>query len=235
MFRQNELIQLSDLLSITAKEDFEIIKAEELLEACTKNEELKFTLLHYTESLNAEVRHFIFENLWHFSGKDVRTAALKHLQDSDTIVQIDCIEILNNYDDIEVIEALKCKLDDRDELVRCFAAESLADKKSSKTLAFLFEKVKTEKSELVTTGLYYAIYTQGEAQVLEKLLHQLESYNHRVIIRTLLMLETISDKKNYPIILEAIQNLASKPGVPISVFEKADSIMDNLTNTFNIK
>ncbi|EUJ50916.1 HEAT repeat domain-containing protein [Listeria fleischmannii] len=173
--------------------------------------------------------------MWHFSGKDVRTAALKHLQDSDTIVQIDCIEILNNYDDIEVIEALKCKLDDRDELVRCFAAESLADKKSSKTLAFLFEKVKTEKSELVTTGLYYAIYTQGEAQVLEKLLHQLESYNHRVIIRTLLMLETISDKKNYPIILEAIQNLASKPGVPISVFEKADSIMDNLTNTFNIK
>ncbi|EUJ50915.1 hypothetical protein MCOL2_15907 [Listeria fleischmannii FSL S10-1203] len=60
MFRQNELIQLSDLLSITAKEDFEIIKAEELLEACTKNEELKFTLLHYTESLNAEVRHFYF-------------------------------------------------------------------------------------------------------------------------------------------------------------------------------
>lgn len=233
MFRQHELIQLSDLLSITAKEDFEIIKAEELLEACTKNEELKFILLHYSESLNAEVRHFIFENLWHFSGKDVRIAALKHLQDSDTIVQIDCIEILNNYDDIEVIEALKCKMADRDELVRCFAAESLADKKSSKTLAFLFEKVKTEKSELVLTGLYYTIYTQGKAQVLEKLIHQLESYNHRVIIRALLVLEAISDKKNYPIILEAIQNLASKPGVPISVFEKANSIMDNLTNSFN--
>lgn len=146
------------------------------------------------------------------------------MQNEDEIVRISAIEIIGKQQVFEQLPALINSLTDSDELVRCYAAETIAflgtDLKDQ-----LVMQAKVEQDEVARTGLYYALYSLGATEYLTALLELLESESHVVVIRTIHHLADIMSEANKDAILPALHDLSQRE-LPVSIKEVLNEYLD---------
>ncbi|MBC2116186.1 HEAT repeat domain-containing protein [Listeria booriae] len=202
--------------------DLETIDA--LLIRLNNSEKEKQILLEFADSLDRDVQSFVYSKLYDYDGNDVIQAAVKGLQNEDEIVRISAIEIIGKQQVFEQLPALINSLTDSDELVRCYAAETIAflgtDLKDQ-----LVMQAKAEQDEVARTGLYYALYSLGATEYLTALLELLDSESHVVVIRTVNHLVDIMNAANKDAILSALHNL-NKRELPVSIKEVLNEYLD---------
>ncbi|MBC2162209.1 HEAT repeat domain-containing protein [Listeria booriae] len=202
--------------------DLETIDA--LLIRLNNSEKEKQILLEFADSTDRDVQSFVYSKLYDYDGNDVIQAAVKGLQNEDEIVRISAIEIIGKQQVFEQLPVLINSLTDSDELVRCYAAETIAflgtDLKDQ-----LVMQAKVEQDEVARTGLYYALYSLGATEYLPALLKLLESESHVVVIRTVHHLAGIMNATNKDAILPALHDLSQRE-LPVSIKEVLNEYLD---------
>ncbi|MBC1801539.1 HEAT repeat domain-containing protein [Listeria booriae] len=211
-----------NLLIAFQNADLETIEA--LLIELNNSEKEKQILLEFADSTDRDVQSFVYSKLYDYDGNDVVQAAVKGLRNEDEIVRISAIEIIGKQQVFEQLPALINSLNDSDELVRCYAAETIAflgaDLKDQ-----LVMQAKVEQDEVARTGLYYALYSLGATEYLPALLKLLESESHVVVIRTVHHLAGIMNATNKDAILPALHDLSQRE-LPVSIKEVLNEYLD---------
>ncbi|MBC2147822.1 HEAT repeat domain-containing protein [Listeria booriae] len=211
-----------NLLKAFQNADLETIDA--LLIRLNNSEKEKQILLEFADSTDRDVQSFVYSKLYDYDGNDVIQAAIKGLQNEDEIVRISAIEIIGKQQVFEQLPVLINSLTDSDELVRCYAAETIAflgaDLKDQ-----LVMQAKVEQDEVARTGLYYALYSLGVTEYLPALLKLLESESHVVVIRTVHHLAGIMNATNKDAILPALHDLSQRE-LPVSIKEVLNEYLD---------
>ncbi|MBC2189457.1 HEAT repeat domain-containing protein [Listeria booriae] len=211
-----------NLLIAFQNADLETIDA--LLIELNNSEKEKQILLEFADSTDRDVQSFVYSKLYDYDGNDVIQAAVEGLQNEDEIVRISAIEIIGKQQVFEQLPVLINSLTDSDELVRCYAAETIAflgaDLKDQ-----LVMQAKVEQDEVARTGLYYALYSLGVTEYLPALLKLLESESHVVVIRTVHHLAGIMNATNKDAILPALHDLSQRE-LPVSIKEVLNEYLD---------
>ncbi|MBC1803287.1 HEAT repeat domain-containing protein [Listeria booriae] len=211
-----------NLLIAFQNADLETIDA--LLIRLNNSEKEKQILLEFADSPDRDIQAFVYSKLYDYDGNDVIQAAVKGLQNEDEIVRISAIEIIGKQQVFEQLPALINSLTDSDELVRCYAAETIAFL-GTNLKDQLVMQAKVEQDEVARTGLYYALYSLGATEYLTALLELLDSESHVVVIRTVHHLAGIMNATNKDAILPALHDLSQRE-LPASIKEVLNEYLD---------
>ncbi|MBC1418908.1 HEAT repeat domain-containing protein [Listeria fleischmannii] len=203
------------VIKVLSDNDADVEIVEDFILKLNSNEQLK-RLLQFTDSRNSEVKLYAYEELIRFSDERVLEAAGRGLNESDELVRISAIEIIQEQNDLrqlaKIMELLK---NDENELVRCFAGEAIGVL-SENLIEFLEERIPFEVDSLALVGVYSLLYKLGRKEYLIPLLTLLKDDYHIIVIRTIIALKEILSLENQDLIFGAITRLKSQD-LPVSI------------------
>ncbi|QSX23703.1 HEAT repeat domain-containing protein [Priestia megaterium] len=209
--KNNSNNSLDIIIKYTQSEDESIkLTAIEALSEFNKIDKAKKTLINLLKDQDEEVRYYAIESLSCFNDQDVCHTALKSLNDEYYLVRITSLEILSECRYLlknEIIPHVSRCLDDKNAIVRSYAAETLGKIGDKGIIPLLKEKSFTEKRNLGRLGIYTGLYLLGEKAYLQQIFELLKVKSYKVRCATVNTLVAIADKENLQEI-KTILNLA---------------------------
>lgn len=185
---------------------------EKTIEEVKNNKEISDKQLSFlmrkSHSISREIRLRIAEVLGIVNPTNKSIVILQRLlNDRDEIVAAEACDSLGYVGKEDNIRLLIGKLNSDSEIVRGYAATSIAkicsraNAKSNIAIAFIKERCLTEHSAWVLQNFYYSLYLLGEKQMLDKLIAGYRTGNYYVKKATVEMLKDSIDNNPSSIIM----------------------------------
>jgi HEAT repeat protein len=174
------------------------------------------TLLSDTDSL---VRIQAAESLGalrYTEGLDALANTLSH--DSDPLVRLHAVEALGSLKDLRVVPLLVTALDDPDESVRAYAADSIGRLGAVSASGVLAAKLASEKSAFAKAHLLAASYRLGDHKSLRSLVQLSETVDDILAVTILNLVVELATAENALDLKNLIKSVAqSRPTLSLEV------------------
>ncbi len=189
------------------------------------------TLLTDTDSL---VRIEAAESLGmlrYMEGIDALARTLSH--DSDPLVRLHAAEAIGSLKDLRALPTLVTALDDPDESVRAYAADSIGRLGAVRIAGILAAKLVSEKSVFAKAHLLAASYRLGEHKSLQSLVQLSETADDNTAVTILNLAVELATAENALDLKNLIEPVAqSRPTLSLevsSLIKRLDAIKRNKT------
>ena len=176
----------------------------EFIDSCYEKELLTDEYFKNIQELcqdkDAEVRMRVSELLGAFLSERTENILLTMLDDSDYLVRATVCDALSSSNSLDVLHHLMRLVRDKRVIVRGYAVLSVADVKrnikvnTENIVAFLEERLRSEKSNWVRIALYRSLILLGKISYTTVFLEQIEARQYRLRIFTLSLLDELLDE-----------------------------------------
>lgn len=174
------------------------------------NEAQEF-VIGQTESEDSDIRAEALMSLSNFDRNEMTNKiCLNCLYDENEYVRMRAAEAASDLCDVEVIPHLVRLLEDKNQLIRGYAAVSLGALGNIDTISKLEDVLKREKRNATRLRIYVGLYKLGKAEYFNIIIKQLKSKSLLVRLAASWYVSDLSDKNNIDICVEQIKLAISK-------------------------